>query len=122
VLLRVLREDLRRDPRRLPQPQVLIDGMSPSDSKARSGKIKAELELVRRYNGLKFHAWHPLYSLNLSSEEKLKLLEQCEEFKPVIDLYMEFGDGLNCIVYPYKSVAKCCNTTLSRTCRLYTTL
>jgi hypothetical protein len=92
--------------RRLPQPQVLIDGMSPSDSKARSGKIKAELELVGRYNGLKFHAWHLLYSLNPSSEEKLKLLEQCEEFKPVINLYVEYGDSLNCIVYPYKSAAK----------------
>jgi hypothetical protein len=24
----------------------------------------------------------------------------------VIDLYMEFEDGLNCIAYPYKSIAK----------------
>lgn len=55
---------------------------------------------------MKFHAWYPLYSSNISSEEQLKLLELCEEFKPVIDLYMEFEDGLNCIVYPYKSVAK----------------
>jgi 3'-phosphoadenosine 5'-phosphosulfate sulfotransferase (PAPS reductase)/FAD synthetase len=92
--------------RRLPQPQVLIDGMSPSDSKARSEKIKAELELVERYNGLKFYAWHPLYSLYLSSEEKLKLLEQHEEFKPVVNLYREYGDSLNCIVCPYKSTTK----------------
>ena len=92
--------------RRLPQPQVLIDGMSPSDSKARSEKIKAELELVERYNGLKFYAWHPLYSLDLSNEEKLKLLEQHEEFKPLVKLYREYGDSLNCIVCPYKSTTK----------------
>jgi len=80
--------------------------MSSSDSKERSGKIKAELELVERYNGLKFHAWHPLYLLDLSSEEKLKLLEQHEEFKPVVRLYREFGDSLNCVVCPYKSIDK----------------
>jgi 3'-phosphoadenosine 5'-phosphosulfate sulfotransferase (PAPS reductase)/FAD synthetase len=92
--------------RLLPQPLVEIDGMSPRDSKARSEKIAAEFELVERSNGFRFYAWHPLYSLNLSSEEKLRMLEQHEEFKPITQLYREFGDSLNCVVCPYKSISK----------------
>lgn|GEM_PF-3875972 len=42
----------------------------------------------------------------LTSEEKLKLLEQREEFKPIVELYREFGDSLNCVVCPYKSIDK----------------
>jgi hypothetical protein len=42
----------------------------------------------------------------MSSEEKLKLLEQHEEFKPVVELYREFGDSLNCVLCPYKSIDK----------------
>jgi 3'-phosphoadenosine 5'-phosphosulfate sulfotransferase (PAPS reductase)/FAD synthetase len=92
--------------RTLPQPLVEVDGMSPSDSKTREQKITAEFELVERSNGFKFYAWHPLYSLNLSSEEKLRILEQHEEFRPIVELYREFGDSLNCVVCPYKSIDK----------------
>ena len=92
--------------RLLPQPLVEVDGMSPSDSKARGERVTAELELVERSNGFKFYAWHPLYSLNLSSEEKLKMLEQHEEFKPIVELYREYGDSLNCVLCPYKSIDK----------------
>jgi 3'-phosphoadenosine 5'-phosphosulfate sulfotransferase (PAPS reductase)/FAD synthetase len=99
---RVLR-DLER---RLPQPQLHIDGMSPHDSKARSEKIKAELELVTTRENTRYWAWHPLFSLNLSSEEKLKILEQHEEFRPVTELYREYGDSLNCVLCPYKSIDK----------------
>jgi hypothetical protein len=92
--------------RTLPQPLVEIDGMSPSDSKTREQKITAELELVERSSGFKFYAWHPLFDLNLSSEEKLKMLEQHEEFKPIVELYREFGDSLNCVLCPYKAIDK----------------
>jgi hypothetical protein len=80
--------------------------MSPSDSKARSEKITAEFELVERSNGYKFYAWHPLYNLDLSNKDKLKILEQHEEFRPIVQLYREFGDSLNCVVCPYKSIEK----------------
>jgi len=97
---------IREVERTLPQPLVEIDGMSPSDSKARSEKISAEFEVVERNNEFRFYAWHPLYSLNLSSEDKLKMLEQHDEFKPVVELYREYGDSLNCVLCPYKSVDK----------------
>jgi hypothetical protein len=80
--------------------------MSPNDSKARNQKITTEFELVERSNGYKFYAWHPLYNLNLSDEEKLRMLERHEEFKPIVQLYMEFGDSLNCVICPYKSIKK----------------
>jgi 3'-phosphoadenosine 5'-phosphosulfate sulfotransferase (PAPS reductase)/FAD synthetase len=92
--------------RLMPQPLVEIDGMSPADSKARSEKITAEFELVERSNGFKFYAWHPLFSLNLTSEEKLRILERYEEFKPIVELYREYGDSLNCVLCPYKSLDK----------------
>ena len=92
--------------KRLPEPQLLIDGMAPHDSKHRSEMVKAELELIERCNKIKYYAWHPLFNLNLSSEEKLKILEQHEEFKPVVNLYREFGDSLNCVICPYKSIDK----------------
>jgi 3'-phosphoadenosine 5'-phosphosulfate sulfotransferase (PAPS reductase)/FAD synthetase len=97
---------LREIERLMPQPQVHIDGMSPNDSKTRSEMIKAELELVATSNKTWYWVWHPLFSLNLSSEEKLKLLEQHEEFKPIVELYREFGDSLNCVLCPYKSIDK----------------
>jgi hypothetical protein len=97
---------LREAERVLPRPQIQIDGMSPHDSKARSEKIKAELELITTANNTWYWAWHPLFGLNLSSEEKLKLLEQHDEFKPVVELYREFGDSLNCVLCPYKSIDK----------------
>jgi len=97
---------IREVERSLPQPLVEVDGMSPHDSKAREQKITAEFELVERSNGFRFYAWHPLYSLNLSSEEKLKILEQHEEFRPIVELYREYGDSLNCVLCPYKGVDK----------------
>lgn len=104
----VLHKDrvLREVERKLPQPQIHIDGMSPSDSKTRSEKIKAELELVKTADNTWYWAWHPLYSLDLSSSEKLKMLEQHEEFKPIVTLYREYGDSLNCVLCPYKSIDK----------------
>jgi len=97
---------LRETERKLPQPQVHVDGMSPSDSKTRSEKIKAELELVKTADNTWYWAWHPLFSLNLTSEEKLRILEQYEEFKPIVTLYREYGDSLNCVLCPYKSISK----------------
>jgi 3'-phosphoadenosine 5'-phosphosulfate sulfotransferase (PAPS reductase)/FAD synthetase len=91
---------------KLPRPQLHIDGMSPHDSKARSEKIKSELELVTTRENTWFWAWHPLFSLNLSSEEKLKILEQHGEFRPIVELYREYGDSLNCVLCPYKSIDK----------------
>jgi 3'-phosphoadenosine 5'-phosphosulfate sulfotransferase (PAPS reductase)/FAD synthetase len=99
---RILR-DLERV---LPKPQLHIDGMSPHDSKARAEKIKSELELVTTKENTWYWAWHPLFNLNLASEEKLRILEQHEEFKPIVTLYREFGDSLNCVLCPYKSVDK----------------
>jgi 3'-phosphoadenosine 5'-phosphosulfate sulfotransferase (PAPS reductase)/FAD synthetase len=99
---RILR-DLERV---LPKPQLHIDGMSPHDSKARSEKIKSELELVTTRENTWYWAWHPLFNLNLSSEEKLRMLEQHEEFKPIVTLYREYGDSLNCVLCPYKSISK----------------
>jgi 3'-phosphoadenosine 5'-phosphosulfate sulfotransferase (PAPS reductase)/FAD synthetase len=96
---------LREIERLLPKPLVHVDGMSPGDSKARSKKIKAELELITTRNTW-YWAWHPLFSLNLSGEEKLRILEQHEEFRPIVEIYREYGDSLNCVLCPYKSVDK----------------
>jgi len=97
---------LREVERRLPQPQIHVDGMSPNDSKVRGEKIKAELELITTADNTWYWAWHPLYSLDLSSSEKLKMLEQYPEFRPVVELYREYGDSLNCVLCPYKSIDK----------------
>jgi hypothetical protein len=91
---------------RLPPPRVLIDGMSPGDSKVRSEKITSELQLVETSANTRYYSWHPLFSVNLSSEEKLKILELHEEFKPVVELYKVYGDSLNCVLCPYKSINK----------------
>lgn len=92
--------------RQLPRPQIYVDGMSPSDSKARERKVKTELEFVETADNTRYWAWHPLFSLNLSSEEKLRLLRQHPEFTPVVELYEVYGDSLNCVLCPYKSVEK----------------
>jgi len=92
--------------RALPRPQVHVDGMSPRDSSARREKVRAELEHVETEDRTKFWAWHPLYKLGLSEEEKLELLRRHEEFRPVVELYEAFGDSLNCVVCPYKSRSK----------------
>jgi 3'-phosphoadenosine 5'-phosphosulfate sulfotransferase (PAPS reductase)/FAD synthetase len=99
---RVLR-DLEKQ---LPRPQIHIDGMSPSDSKVRSEKITSEIEFIETTERTSYLAWHPLYSVDLSSEEKFKILEQHEEFKPIVLLYKRFGDSLNCILCPYKGKKK----------------
>jgi len=96
----------RETEKTLPKPQIHIDGMSPNDSKVRSEKIKSELEFIETTNNTRYYAWHPLYSVNLDDEEKLKLLKQYEEFRPIVELYEEFGDSLNCMLCPYKSVDK----------------
>jgi len=88
----------------LPRPQVHIDGMSPSDSKVRSEKIKSEIEFIETADNTRYYAWHPLYSIDLDGEEKLKLLKQYEEFRPIVELYEEFSDSLNCVLCPYKSI------------------
>jgi hypothetical protein len=89
-----------------PKPQLHIDGMSPSDSKARSIKVSEELQLITTRDNTWYYAWHPLYNINLSSSDKLKILEKYEEFKPIVELYRVFGDSLNCVVCPYKSIDK----------------
>jgi hypothetical protein len=61
---------------------------------------------VERSSSFRFYAWHPLYSLSLPDGEKLKLLEQYPEFRPVVELYRVFGDSLNCVLCPYKSIGK----------------
>jgi len=90
----------------LPYPQLHITGMSPHDSKVRAEKITSEMQLIETTNNTRFWAWHPLYNLNLSSEEKLKILGQHEEFKPIVLLYRRFGDSLNCVLCPYKEREK----------------
>ena len=96
----------REHERRLPRPILEINGMSPRDSKNREEMIDAEFQLVNTKSGMSFYAWHPLFSLNISDEEKLKVLESHEEFRPVVTLYKVFGDSLNCVVCPYKSPSK----------------
>jgi len=92
--------------RTYPKPQLHIDGMSPSDSKARSIKVSEELQFITTRDNTWYYSWHPLYSVNLSSDEKLKILSQYEEFKPIVELYKVYGDSLNCVVCPYKSISK----------------
>jgi hypothetical protein len=41
-----------------------------------------------------------------AKRRRLRQAQQREEFKSVINLYVEYGDSLNCIVYSYKSAAK----------------
>jgi len=86
----------------LPRPILEVDGMSPGDNLWRAqGFMKDSVEEFER-NGIKVYAWHPLFGLRLTEEEKLRLLEQHEEFKPIVELYRRFGDSMNCIVCPYK--------------------
>jgi len=90
--------------KRLPRPILVIDGMSPYDSKARAQRITSELQQISSGN-YTWWSWHPLYSLKLSGSEKLKMLEEHREFKCVVELYRTYGDSLNCIVCPYRVVA-----------------
>jgi len=91
--------------RLLPRPILEIDGMSPGDNRWRAELIKDSIDEFER-NGLKVYTWHPLFGLELDREKKLKLLEQHEEFKPIVELYKRFGDSMNCIVCPYKGAEK----------------
>jgi 3'-phosphoadenosine 5'-phosphosulfate sulfotransferase (PAPS reductase)/FAD synthetase len=91
--------------RLLPRPILEIDGMSPGDNRWRAALIKEGVEEHER-EGLKVYAWHPLFRLRLGREEKLRLLEQHEEFKPIVELYRRFGDSMNCVVCPYKGAPK----------------
>jgi 3'-phosphoadenosine 5'-phosphosulfate sulfotransferase (PAPS reductase)/FAD synthetase len=104
--------------RTLPKPILEIDGMSPSDSKQRSEKITEELQHVETASGNKFWAWHPLFSLRLSDEEKLEVLRKYEEFKPIVYLYESFGDSLNCVVCPYKPSRKMMKYRLAEDARI----
>jgi len=92
--------------RTYPKPQLHIDGMSPSDSKIRSIKVSEELQLITTRDNTWYYSWHPLYSINLSSSDKLRILEKYEEFKPIVELYRVFRDSLNCVVCPYKTTDK----------------
>jgi hypothetical protein len=39
-------------------------------------------------------------------DTKFQILGQYEEFRPVVELYREFDDSLNCALCPYKSTNK----------------
>jgi hypothetical protein len=91
---------------RLPRPIVEVDGMSPSDSKVRQEVVKDEVMAISTKDNTFFYAWHPLYSVRLSDEDKLRILSMYEEFAPIVALYKRFGDSLNCVLCPYKPGTK----------------
>ena len=97
---------LREAERGLPQPLLEIDGMAPSDAVQRDRLMRGELEEAEASGGTRFWAWHPLFPLRLSDREKLDALRRREEFEPVVLLYEEFGDSMNCVVCPYKPLRK----------------
>jgi hypothetical protein len=66
-----------------------------------------------------YWAWHPLFSLNLPSRERLELLRQHEEFKCVIQLYEIFEDSMNCVICPYKSKEKLMKLTAVEPSEIY---
>ena len=99
---RVFRDFERTHPRQ----QLHIDGMSPSDSKHRSFMVSSELQFITTQDNTQYWAWHPLFNVNLDGDAKLQVLSRYEEFKPVVELYREFGDSLNCVLCPYKPVGK----------------
>ena len=104
--------------RRLPKPILEIDGMSPGDSKQRSEKITEELQRIETTSGIKFWVWHPLFSSQLSDEEKLEALRRHPEFEPIVILYESFGDSLNCVVCPYKPLRKMLRYRLAEDARI----
>jgi 3'-phosphoadenosine 5'-phosphosulfate sulfotransferase (PAPS reductase)/FAD synthetase len=89
--------------RKMPRPLICIDGMSPSDSKYREENIDKEIQFVKTAGGTEYWAWHPLFSVNMSPEEKLEILRKHEEFRPIVELYERFGESMNCVVCPYFS-------------------
>ena len=104
--------------RSLLKPIVEIDGMSPGDSKQRSEKITEELQRIVTARGSKFWAWHPLFSLQMSDDEKLEVLRKHPEFEPIVYLYEAFGDSMNCVVCPYKPLRKMMKYRLAEDARI----
>jgi hypothetical protein len=102
----------------LPKPVVEIDGMSPSDSMIRREILKAEFHEVRSERR-HYWAWHPLFSLNISSKEKLEMLKQYKEFECVVQLYEIFEDSMNCVICPYKSKEKLMKLTAVEPSEIY---
>jgi hypothetical protein len=92
--------------RRMKRPILKINGMSPKDSTLRMEVVEAELQLIDSKGAVPYYSWTPLFSLDLSSKEKLDLLRKHREFEPVIWLYDKFGDSMNCLYCPYKSKDK----------------
>ena len=90
---------------RIAKPVLYIDGMSPHDSELRERSVASELQRVESRRGT-YWSWHPLFSLNLDSQQKLNILKQHKEFRHVIDLYERYGDSMNCTICPYKSREK----------------
>jgi 3'-phosphoadenosine 5'-phosphosulfate sulfotransferase (PAPS reductase)/FAD synthetase len=89
--------------KKMNQPIVKIKGMSPSDSSARKYIVNSELELISPKGTVPHYSWTPLFSLDLSSKEKLNILRKHKEFEPIVFMYDRFGDSMNCMYCPYKS-------------------
>ncbi|RLG82837.1 MAG: hypothetical protein DRO39_09140 [Thermoprotei archaeon] len=89
--------------RRLPRPQLHIDGMSPRDSKHRREIITSEFQYIETKDGTQFWAWHPLINFD---GDPLDELRKHPEFRPIVKLYEHFGDSMNCVVCPYKTTSK----------------
>jgi len=87
------------------KPVLFVDGMSPHDSEPRERSVASELQRVESRRGV-YWSWHPLFSLNLDSQQKLSILKQHQEFRHVADLYERYGDSMNCVICPYKSREK----------------
>ena len=90
----------------IPRPVIEIDGMSPGDSLWRSDIIDSEIQEIRTNSGRYYWSWHPLFSINMDSKQKLEMLKRCPEFSCVVNLYKIYGDSMNCTLCPYKSKEK----------------
>ena len=88
--------------RSLERPVLTIDGMSPRDSRKRARTITSEFTSVVSSSGLRWWSWHPLYGIDMPSDEKLEVLSRYREFSCVVELYRRFGDSLNCVICPYR--------------------
>jgi hypothetical protein len=105
---------------RLPKPIIEVDGMSPSDSVVREKVVTSELQEIRSERR-RYWSWHPLFSLSMSSKEKLEVLKQYKEFECVVQLYEVFGDSMNCTICPYKSREKLMKLTAVEPSEIYYT-
>jgi 3'-phosphoadenosine 5'-phosphosulfate sulfotransferase (PAPS reductase)/FAD synthetase len=97
---------LREFENSIPKPAIEIDGMSPGDSRWRAEIVLSELQEIKTNTNRHYWSWHPLYSLNLDSKQKLEMLKQYTEFSCVARLYEMYGDSMNCVICPYKSMLK----------------